>query len=159
MITISFIIPGNHENPHGNAIPKLRMTGNQSWKPEAQRYAAWKKYVQDCIQPHLVAMALDLREKDQRKLIKGNRYLKPISDVADKIRMDIMIHWADETHGDPESIFGSIADALFIQDKHLAGDKDFCHAPDKKGFVEVKISFSSYNSRNKGRVKSISKLK
>jgi len=35
---------------------------------------------------------------------------------------------------------GSIADALFQNDKHVRGGFEFVHAPDKKGKVEVEIA-------------------
>lgn len=57
-----------------------------------------------------------------------------------KAYMDIFIFWADGKHGDPENIFGSIADALFWDDKHLCGSFDYV---DEKGdgHVIVRISF------------------
>lgn len=139
MIEINFTIFGNQENPRGNPIPKIRKTGGQSWTRAVQRYDAWKKYVQEAAQPALIATAIDLREQDQRKLIKGARYLKPIGDVVEHIHMDIMIHWADETHGDAEGIYGSIADALFVQDKHLSGSFPYIHSPSGEGKVDVHI--------------------
>lgn len=54
-------------------------------------------------------------------------------------RMDIVITWKNEAHGDSENVFGSIADALFKQDKYLAGSFDWrpaCGA----GSVEVMIT-------------------
>jgi hypothetical protein len=53
--------------------------------------------------------------------------------------MTIEIAWANEKHADAESVFGLIADALFVNDKHVAGSFSFVHAEDKKGKVEVMI--------------------
>lgn len=63
------------------------------------------------------------------KLIKG----------TPKARMDVKIYWANEKHADPESVFGSIADAIFENDRHLDGSFKAIHSKDKKGRVEVKI--------------------
>jgi hypothetical protein len=51
-----------------------------------------------------------------------------------------VIFWANEKHADPENVFGSIADALFENDNHVAGSFTFEHADDKKGRVEVEIT-------------------
>lgn len=138
---IEFTIYGNQEHKSGNPIPKIKKTARQQWTPAAQRYGAWKIHVQEAFEPALIAAAIDMPEVPARKIIGsgGGRYLKPIT-IDENIRMDILIYWADETHADPESIFGSIADALFVQDKHLKGSMDFVHAKDRKGKVEVKIT-------------------
>ncbi len=54
--------------------------------------------------------------------------------------MSILIHWMGHSHGDPENIFGSIADALFSQDKYLAGEFDFRQSEDDCGHVDVTIT-------------------
>jgi hypothetical protein len=102
----------------------------------------WKAYVQQLIQPHLIALAIDMPPVEPKKLIKnGGRYLKPVT-IAQGCSMGLKIFWADETHADPESIYGSIADALFVDDKHLTCKGwEFEHSPDKKGRVEVTIEF------------------
>ncbi|HXJ42031.1 MAG TPA: hypothetical protein VNH18_22330 [Bryobacteraceae bacterium] len=64
---------------------------------------------------------------------------KPIPGSA-PAQMTMEIHWANEKHADPESVFGSLADALFENDKHVAGSFTFVHAEDKKGKVEVMIT-------------------
>ncbi len=141
---LDFIISGNQEDPAGNPIPKVKLTRQQQWNPKAQRYAGWKQYVQAALQPHLIALAADMPVIDAKKILKGGgRYLKPIT-LSGDLRMDIMIFWADETHADPESIYGSIADAIFVDDKHLKGSFDFSHAEDKKGRVEVKITIPDH---------------
>lgn len=53
--------------------------------------------------------------------------------------MDLVIRWADDAHGDPENCFGSIADALFSQDKYLYGSMRPA-SPDGCGEVEVTIT-------------------
>jgi len=66
---------------------------------------------------------------------------KPITlDKDAKARMDIKIYWNSKVHGDPENIFGSVADALFKNDKNLAGSFDFEYSKDGTARVEVKIT-------------------
>lgn len=62
---------------------------------------------------------------------------KPLTILKNSARMDIKIAWANEHHGDPDNIFKGIADALFYDDKHLAGSFEFEHGKDGK--VEVNI--------------------
>lgn len=127
---IQFTIEGNQDDPKGNPIPKIKKTFRQQWTPQAQRYAAWKEYVKECASPALIAAIVDFR----------NDYLlpkqKPIKGTPEAV-MDIVIHWANERHADQESIFGSIADAIFENDKELAGSFSAVH--DGQGKVEVTI--------------------
>ncbi len=134
-----FIIKGNESDLKGNPRPKLKMTKNQQWTPLARRYVEWKK--------HIVSSFLaELKNKDVAEF----RYRygcfiangKPIIENDIKMRMDIKIWWKSRQHGDPENIFGSIADALFKQDKNLAGSFDFDEAIDDVGKVEVSILLS-----------------
>jgi len=135
-MTTTFLIRGNQENNEGNPIPKAKLTRGQQWGAQAQRYAAWKHYVQEAYVAKLRHdLAIDEWNEADRNLYKHG---KPVA--ADNARMDLMIYWGSEHHGDPENIFGAIADALFINDKHLAGSFDFTHTPEKKGRVEVKIT-------------------
>lgn len=130
--TISFTIAGNHADPEGNPIPKAKLTRGQQWTPKAQSYAAWKLYVAAAYRkggyfffpPYRVLSTTD-------KLIA----LQPKQEA----RMDLKIWWANEHHPDPENVFGSIADALFENDKHLSGSFEAKHDPEKKGRVEVNI--------------------
>jgi len=144
-MTICFTIHGNQDDPIGNPIPKLRMTGKQSWTPGAQRYAAWKEYVQGIAQPHILAAAIDMPPVDPKKYAASGRYRKPIT-LKGELRMDIKIHFANEHHADPESIYGSLADSIFLDDKHLRGKIDFCHAKDKKGKVDVILTIMPHGN-------------
>lgn len=138
-LVLKFTIPGNHKDPHGNPVPKAKLTHRQQWTEKAQEYAAWKQYVQEIVQPHLITAAIDMPPVPPEKLAQGGRYHKPIT-KKDNLRMDLKIFFANEHHADPESIYGSIADALFLDDKHLAGSIEFAHAKDKKGRTEVVIT-------------------
>lgn len=131
-MTIKFTIQGNQNNQYGNSVPKIKKTRNSYWTSEAQRYKEWKEYVVFAFLNSLAENA-ELYEKVYAK------HGKPILLPSDqKARMDLKIYWADETHADPENVFGSIADALFFHDKHIAGSFDFEHEAGK-GRVEVEI--------------------
>ncbi len=137
MKQFSFTIEGNQDDRLGNAIPKIRKTYRQQWTPEAQRYTAWKGYVQEAFLRSLVDIDFRVHIRFQR-LVK-----KPIKLAeGEKAVMDIRIFWKDETHGDPENIFGSITDALFYNDKYLDGSFKSELAKDGKGRVEIIINLN-----------------
>lgn len=139
MKTIKFTIYGNQENTYGNPIPYLRTTQNTQWTPKAQRYQQWKGRV---VASYLDA--LDGLTKIERKDFGEAHDLiqrKPIKATKDKIRMDLMIYWKDDTHADCDNVFKGIADALFMNDKYLAGSFDFKTSEVKQGKVEVTITF------------------
>lgn len=118
MKTIFFQIKGNHTDPFGNAFPKLKMTGKQHWTPKARSYVMWKTYVQSAL-----IKELRLENPEAARLCEQNIAIcgKPLVLDDKEARMDILISWKNGSHGDPENIFGSIADALFYNDKNLWG--------------------------------------
>lgn len=65
---------------------------------------------------------------------------KPIIVRDKKMRTDIKIFWASKHHGDPDNVLKGINDALYQNDKLVAGSVDFEYDPDKKGRVEVTIT-------------------
>lgn len=135
MKILHITIAGNHADRNGNPLPKIKMIGRQQWTDKAQRYGAWKVFVQ---QIFLEAHGRVGEPHPFRAMRNPGRYAKPI--ICGKARMDLKIYWADEHHADPESVFGSIADALFVNDKELDGSFTCYHSPEHKGRVEVKIS-------------------
>jgi len=58
-----------------------------------------------------------------------------------RAKMAIVIRWKNNAHGDAENIFGSIADALFSQDKWLDGSFEGKVSDDGAGYVDVCITF------------------
>ena len=144
MTQIFFTIYGTQEDPNANAVPKLKMTGGQTWTAAARRYAGWKQFIQSAF--------LDSLLKNHGKEaynIAGNRMVtakKPVLvERGKKARMEIEIFWncdIEGRHPDPENVFGSIADALFINDKNLDGSFASARAPDGKPRVDVLISLS-----------------
>lgn len=121
MKTLSFIVAGNPDDPHGNPIPKLKMTGRQSWTPRARRYVAWKGMIRAafldalCISEHA-------NSHIERRVAQG---LKPLDIGIERAHMDIFCTWQNDAHPDAENVFGSIADALFHNDKKLSGSFNF----------------------------------
>lgn len=122
MIEIKFKIKGTHEDPRGNAIPKLKKTGKQFWTPAARRYVKWKEH---CVKA-LIGEIEKRSPAAAREAARNYAALgKPLVLATRRARMDIVVTWSDGKHGDPENVFGSIADALFHNDKYLAGSFDF----------------------------------
>lgn len=138
MIEIRFTIKGTHEGPSNNPIPKLKMTGRQHWTPNARRYTKWKEH---CV----AALIEELAKRSPaaaREAAKNYAALgKPLVLATRRARMDIVIVWSDGHHGDPENIFGSIADALFHNDKYLSGSFDFKDEPGE-GQVDILLTIS-----------------
>ena len=126
----SFTIYGNQDEIKGNAIPKLRMTQRGLWTKQAKRYRAWAEFIRVA---WYEAFAPPKKRYDEQK--------KPYSKLFNG-RMDIVIYWANEKHGDAEGIFGSIADALFENDKHLDGSFVTIHKDKENPRVEVVIHSS-----------------
>ncbi len=129
-MTHSFVfkVPSEYKNP----LPKLKMTGRQHWMPQARRYVAYKA---DLVAAFFDSLP-DIPWKRECALNAATGE-KPIT-IGHKARMDIFITWASGAHGDPENIFGAIADALFQNDKMLAGSMDFDTV--HRGAGEVRIS-------------------
>ena len=129
-----FTIQGNEADPMGNPRPKLKMMKSQQWTPKAQSYVKWKEKV--------VADFIASIPQDQRRYFLSCHAInkKPILEAQNKLRMDLKLHFKSKAHPDPENVFGSIADALFKQDKHLVGSFDFDYSEDKIGSVDVIIT-------------------
>jgi len=136
---LSFTIVGNQEDEQGNPIPKAKLTQGQQWTSRAQRYGAWKRHVR--------ASALDAviaQNKPSWMVVRltQNQHLFDKDEVVGG-RLDIRITWANEAHGDPESIFGSIADSLFAQDKHLVGSISAEHGDAGAVAVDIDVKLIS----------------
>jgi hypothetical protein len=125
----------------GNPLPKARFTGRQMHTDKARRF---HDYLDDVRSQFIDACykhgKLTAKEKfDMQHFSMLDR--KPLHTRDRKCHMDIMITWHSHSHGDPENIFGAIADALFEQDKYLTGSFDFHEVPEKDhGRVDVEIT-------------------
>jgi len=136
MPVIKFTIKGNQEDPSGNPIPYFRQTQGSKWSKGAKRYHEWTNYVRanylDAIMP--------LKKVDRAMLGEMHDFLekKPIKAIDKKITMHTCIFFKNKAHADSDNIFKGIADALFMNDKYVAGSFDY-HYSDK-GKVEVTIN-------------------
>lgn len=129
---IKFSVFGTHAGLDKNPQPKIRLTTKQSWTPRALDYSKWKS--------HVASRYLDKKYPDNKIPNDVALSKKPIiMDKTQKAFMHLHIVWASEAHGDPENVFGSIADALFLSDKHLAGSFDFEHSKNKRSRVDITI--------------------
>lgn len=102
----------------GNPVPYLRMTQGQvklmhipdhklsidylKKKDRIRRYFEWKRWVRN----------ISLNHEFPRKPTK-------------KIYLNVMIYFSNKKHADPENIRKGIQDALFDNDKLVAGSVDF----------------------------------
>lgn len=140
MIQYSFTIKGNHDDPCGNPVPKLKMTGKQHWTPKARGYVDWKAYVARAFAESLEVEPIPPTMLVDHRIVDPYAEVKPITiPEGRKAHMSIMIHYQNNKRPDPENVFGSIADALFVNDKYLAGSFDFAMEPTGKGRVDVII--------------------
>lgn len=135
-IDITFTIRGDGRASSGNPLPKAKLTGGQQWTDRAQKYVAFKS--------HVVACLLDAtRNTPPYPMIVRNIGLlgKPFTTKTyGLIEMSIAIRFVEGQHGDPENVFGAIADALFKQDKFLDGR--FTARPSTNGCGEVDVAIT-----------------
>jgi len=115
-------------------LPKLRMTGRQSWKPQAQRYALYKGFVVACFMDALPDRS---RSQAYRTLLACKKPIRLPKDA--RARMDISIVWTSDRRADSENVFGALADALFENDKNLAGSFDFAFGAKDAGGVWITL--------------------
>jgi hypothetical protein len=139
---IKFSIHGNGESPTGNPQSKARFTGRQyrSQIPGVVKYQEWLEHVRAAF---FDAVTTDGRITVRDKFLAQHLSFidrKPLHTGDRKCRMQIFITWGSKTHADPENVFGSIADALFEQDKFLSGEFDFDERIGTAGRVDVCIS-------------------
>jgi len=130
-------ITGNADDPIGSPLAKIRKTKKQAWTDPVQRYARWKVYV-------LEQYHKQTKTRVQWEFVKGSnksRMVKPFKTSEDNQgHMHIKIQWKNGVHADPEGVFGSIADALFSQDKYLSGSFEADPIPKGEGKVEIIIN-------------------
>lgn len=156
MIEITFTIKGNQDDPTGNPIPKLKKTGKQHWTPEAKRYVRWKEHVQIALIDALQKINPEAARDAARNIAAVG---KPLVLGDRRAHMAIKISWKNGAHGDPENIFGSIADALFYNDKELYGSfdpEDDAGITSGKGQVRCIIRVSDPQPKPRRKLKTIS---
>ena len=133
----SFTINGTHEGRQKNAIPKIKKTARQYWTKEVKRYTLWRKHVQ----AEFLQQLKEVNGKEAVKLAENVLIkLRPIPDTKKRIEVKMIIYFKGERHADPENVFGSIADALLQQDKHVKGEFDYRHV-ERDPHVDVIINW------------------
>jgi len=121
---VKFTIYGNQEDIKGNPLGYHRTTQGSYWNPSSRRYYAWKQHVIDA---YCEATGVQCLEGE-----------KPIISSKNKIYLNTMTYFANDSRSDPDNVQKGVADALFKNDKYVAGSYDF--AFDKENpRVEVEI--------------------
>lgn len=126
---MKFTIYGNQEKRNGNPIGYHRTTQGSFWNAGSRRYKAWKDYV-----------VASYDRAFNTATLSG----KPIK-TTEKMYLHTRIFFASGVRSDPDNIQKGIADALFENDKNLAGSYDFDFDKDNPR-VEVEISIVPYHS-------------
>lgn len=137
---IEFTIVGGGYDPMANPMPKVKYTKRQQWLERVQNYVMWKEHVVECCLNELEENHPDLFDEAEQLVAAGD---KPLTTDKQPMRMDIHIYWRGQAHADPENVFGSIADAIFKQDKYLAGSFEFTDQ-EKTEQPYVKITIQKY---------------
>ena len=106
---LKFTIQGNHEDINGNALPYTRTTQRAKYSAKYARYTHWKHYVQQCFETYTA--------------IACNPY--QLLEVPVKAYLHSRIYFANKKHADPDNVQKGIEDALFKDDKYVAGTYDF----------------------------------
>ena len=132
MAIFKFTIWGNPENSDGNPCGYTRTTQAGTWVPKYQRYVRWKAHVANAF----VNSNPEGRSGFLRTWALSG---KPINLKGEKAYLRTMIYYSSGTRSDPDNVQKGIADALFVDDKNVAGSYDFAWAPDGKGRVDVEV--------------------
>jgi len=136
-LTVSFEVIGGGYDPMANPMPKLKLTGRQAWLQRVQNYVEWKEHVQLAFVDALKAQDAALGKIAEQRVANGE---KPLDTGKHPMFMAIHIYWRGDAHADPENVFGSIADALFANDKYLAVKVDYTHqGKEKQPYVAIMI--------------------
>lgn len=109
--SFKFTIYGNQENIKGNPIPYFRQTQRSArFNKNATRYHGWKDHVRN---------AFNASIKD------ANLNQQILLEVPIKAYLHTEIYFANRKHGDSDNIQKGIKDAIFKNDKMVAGTYDF----------------------------------
>jgi hypothetical protein len=89
----------------GNAVPYKRMTQAEARirnKPGIKRYLDWKDMI-----------------------ASSTNHLAFMRAPQEKVYLYVHVYFRDKRHGDPENVRKGIQDAMYVQDKLVAGCVDF----------------------------------
>lgn len=138
MKEISFTIIGNSEETNGNPIGYKRLLKNKI-RDADYRYINWCEHVRKAYYDAYPSMAVfDISFKSNRDTRSTP---KPFQLKFKKAYLHTMMYFSDNKHADPDNVQKGIADALFENDKKVAGTYDFEMSKEKEGRVLVKIIF------------------
>ena len=112
--TIFFIIKGNHNDPEGNAFPKLKMTGKQHWTDKAQDYVKWKAFVQKQLMNELRIVDGDAWRECEKNFITTKSHKPIVIEKNQTARMDILM---------PSSTTTRISSGVFYHSKERRREK------------------------------------
>ena len=115
----------------GSPVPYLRMTQGQL---KVMRFPLRKLRSDGLIIRRRIQRYLDY--KSAVRLV-ANRWVYDRAPVR-KVFLNVVIYFRDRKHGDPENVRKGIQDAIFDEDKMVAGSVDFFYDP-KYPRVEIEI--------------------
>ena len=115
----------------------MRSTQRTQWLPKVVRYNEWKGHVVAKFIDHIESLSKE--ERDELKPYINFLDKKPIIATSKKIYVKIYVTFKDKAHGDGDNIFKGIADALFMNDKYVAGSFDYEYSKDKQGKIYIQI--------------------
>lgn len=114
--TYKFTIYGNQEDVKGNPIPYFRQTQRSArFNKNAIRYHHWKDYVRTAFNEAVGSFTVS-----QNILLE----------VPVKAYLHTKIYYANKKHADSDNVQKGIKDALFSNDKMVAGTYDFDYDKD-----------------------------
>lgn len=147
-MTIKFIIPANQGDPTGNPIPYERSTQRTFWNQRDRRYHAWKDYVRGfCWEAINKLQGEPMIIDDTELALKFRKFdpgAKPLQ-LKRKCHMHILATYKHNAHADTDNVWKGIADALFKNDKNVAGSFDFEVVDRCTPKVEVTITIPEEN--------------
>ncbi len=123
-----FTIPGN---PKGY----ITRTRQIVWLLKIPRNKVSEKYIKAW---ERARHYLDYIETIRYFALEAGFYKKYSTKPKEKLYLNVMIYFANQEHSDPENVRKAIQDALFSDDKKIAGSYDFDYDEDKPR-VEVEI--------------------
>lgn len=130
-MTITFTIQGNQENPIGNPLGYHRTTQRGKYGKANVRYYKWLMHVRSAF--------IKANAQKGNEMIPLSKKDKPIESGSSKVYLHTKIYFHNNSRSDPDNVQKGIADALFVNDKNVAGSYDFELAEDKAGKVLVTI--------------------
>ena len=135
---LRFTVKGNGIDPTGNPKPKIKKTARQHWTKQARDYVVWKRHVASAF-CRAVEASGDESWNEYIDLLSEEKPITPPDKMSAFLFIEIELK-NNKSRPDGENVFGSIADALFKQDKYLSGAYFVPIEPIGKGAVHVTVA-------------------